>query len=232
MRKFMFASSLAVAILLAGSWLDLSHAQKTAKVPAAARQELMKAAKAHKVSIRTDKIAYVDNQKMTIVRAPIVGIDKYGEADFEKGAPIELVIVKAKTKLEVPDGSYVVKVQYARNATSGKTIFTDAAGNVVAQLDRDGPKLTLSDPDVVGSGHGDALEPPNCAIFMHMFPQLGPGGSPGTFRQVCAECACTYLRLGRSSRSGVSPDAHDPSAFSIALIRGLNCASSTHLTCP
>lgn len=219
MRKLMFALCFAVAILLTGSWFDLSHAQKTAKVPAAAKQELLKAAKAHGVKIKADKIAYVDNQKVTIVRAPIVGVDKYSEADFEKGAPIELMIIKSKTKLEVPDGSYVVKVLYERNATSGKTIFTDSAGAKVAQQDRGRPVLTLPDSPIFDDGHGEAPEIDNCALFREMFPP------------VCAECACSYYTQGISQDSGMTSEAREINAFVAALNRGRFCARSTPLAC-
>lgn len=233
MRKFMFASSLAVAILLTGSWLDLSHAQKTAKVPEAAKKELLKAAKAHGVNIKADKIAYVDNQKMTIVRAPIAGIEKYVEADYETGAPIALMIIKSTVKLAVPDGSYVVSIQYPRNAKSGKVLFTNAAGAVVAR-DADPPILILSDADFPDrSDHGEVLEFDNCAIYYQNFPQLVRSGTthdPGA-DPICANCACAAYRAELAAE-GIAPGLGDGRAFGIGFIRGQVCAASRPLRCP
>jgi hypothetical protein len=99
----------------------------------AARQELLDAAKAHKVSIQADRMAYVSDGKTTIVHAPITGMSKYRDADFAAGAPILLIMVKSTLKLGIPNGSYVVKAQYRPGATSGRAIFTDRNGTVSAQ---------------------------------------------------------------------------------------------------
>ena len=234
MRTFLLGSCLVGAILLSGSWYGLSHPQNTAIVPAAAKQELLKAAKTHKVKIKADKTAYVTNQKMTIVRAPIKGIEKYSEADFDKGAAVVLLIIKSSTKLAIPDGSYVVKLQYQRNAKSGKVIFTNAAGTVVAQRDRDLPILTLPDPDFPDrSDPGEILGIDNCAIYYEKFPQLVLGGtahSPGA-DPICANCACTYYRRELAAE-GIAPGILDGHAFSIGFLKGLFCASSTPLRCP
>ena len=157
MRKFVFGSCLVGAILLSGSWFGLSHSQNATSVPAAAKQELLKAAKKHKVKIKADQIGYLANQKMTIVRAPIAGIEKYVEANYETGAPIALMIIKSTVKLAVPDGSYVVSIQYPRNAKSGKVLFRNAAGAEVAERDRNLPILNLSAAEFPDrSDHGEA----------------------------------------------------------------------------
>jgi hypothetical protein len=101
----------------------------------AARQELLDAAKAHKVSIQADRIAYVSDGKTTIVHAPLAGTSRYKEADFAAGVPILLVMIKSTMRLRIPNGSYVVKAQYRPGATSGKAIFTDRNGTVSAQRD-------------------------------------------------------------------------------------------------
>jgi hypothetical protein len=105
----------------------------TADVLSTAKKELQAAAKAHGVKIKPDQMVYAGLEKITIVHAPIAGIEKYKDADFAAGAPIQLVIVKTTTRGGVPSGSYVVKAQYRPRATSGKAIFTAPGGNVVAQ---------------------------------------------------------------------------------------------------
>jgi hypothetical protein len=78
---------------------------------------------------------YASGGKTTIVHAPITGIERYRNADFEAGAPILLVIVKSTMSRAIPNGSYVVKAQYKSEATSGKATFTDRNGSVSAQRD-------------------------------------------------------------------------------------------------
>ena len=102
---------------------------------AAAKEELLDAARAHNVKIQVDRMLYASDGKMTIVNAPITGIEKYRSADFATGAPILLIIVKSTTKISMPNGSYVVKAQYQSGATSGKVTFTDRNGTLSAQRD-------------------------------------------------------------------------------------------------
>jgi hypothetical protein len=101
----------------------------------AARQELLDEARAHKVSIQADRIAYFSDGKTTIMHAPITGMAKHRDADFEVGAPILFVMVKSTLRLSIHNGSYVVKAQYRPGATSGKATFTDRNGTVSAQRD-------------------------------------------------------------------------------------------------
>jgi hypothetical protein len=105
----------------------------TANVLATTKKELQAAAKAHRVKIELGQVIYGSFANITIVLAPIAGIEKYKDADFEMGAPIHLVIVKSTKKGEIPNGAYVVKAQHGLRATSGKAIFTDSTGTVVAR---------------------------------------------------------------------------------------------------
>jgi hypothetical protein len=221
---------------LQSAGLSRNFAQATPSVPAAARKELLAAAKAHGVSIKADKIAYVDNQKVTIVRAPIKGIDKYSDADFAKGAPIVLMIIKSKVKLAVPDGSYVVRVQYQRNAKSGKAIFTDAGSAVVAVRDLDAPVLTLPDPDFPDpKDHGESGVD-ICKNYAEMFPRVVltdplPGTGARGISLPCRDCACdTYnwwLLPGRGP-GGLGAEA---GAFWNGRSAGQECMASRTSTC-
>jgi hypothetical protein len=102
---------------------------------AAAKEELLDAARAHHVKIQVDRMMYNSEGRMTIVNAPIMGTEKYKSADFATGAPILLMIVKSTMKLSMPNGSYVVNAQYQSGATSGKVTFTDRNGAISAQRD-------------------------------------------------------------------------------------------------
>lgn len=105
----------------------------TANVMATAKKELQAAAKANGVRINSEQIVYGSFGNTTIVHAPIAGIEKYKDADFRAGAPIQLVIVKSTRKGEIPNGAYVVKAQHQPRAKSGKAIFTDRTGAAVAE---------------------------------------------------------------------------------------------------
>jgi hypothetical protein len=121
--------------LSSGLGLSPNFNQATANALATVNKELQAAARAHGVRINAKQMAYVSSHNLTIVQAPIIGIEKYGEADFAAGAQIQLVIVKSTRPNGIPSGSYVVKAQYRPGATSGKAIFTNASGVVVAQRD-------------------------------------------------------------------------------------------------
>ena len=105
----------------------------TANVLGTVRKELQDAAKAHGVSIKVNQMAYATLEKLTIVHAPIVGIEKYKDADFEEGAPIQLLLVKTTTRGDIPSGSYVVKAQHRPRANSGQALFMDRTGSLVSQ---------------------------------------------------------------------------------------------------
>jgi len=113
--------------------LSADFEQTTADVSETTKRELQTAAKAHGVRIRANQMAYANLEKLTIAHAPIVGIEKYKDADFERGSPIQLLLVKTTMRGDIPSGSYVVKVQHRPRATSGKALFTDRTGTVVVQ---------------------------------------------------------------------------------------------------
>jgi hypothetical protein len=101
----------------------------------AAKKELIVSAKAHGVSIKPNQMLYMSLQEMIVVHAPLVEIERYKAADFAAGAPILLMIVKSTAKGVIPDGSYVVKAQHQRRATTGTAIFSDRTGTIVARRD-------------------------------------------------------------------------------------------------
>jgi hypothetical protein len=109
---------------------NLKH---TDQALAAIRKEMVAAAKAHRVEIDADRTSYVSGSGLTIVQAPLAGIEGYGDADFEAGAPIHLLIVRSGIRNDVPDGSYVVKAQFGPRAASGRAIFMDRGGAAVAE---------------------------------------------------------------------------------------------------
>jgi hypothetical protein len=109
--------------------------QATDHALASAKRELLDAARAHRVSIQIDRMLYASDGKTTIVHAPLTGIERYRSADYERGAPILLMIVTSTMRLAVPNGSYVVRAHYQSEATSGKVTFTNRSGTVSAERD-------------------------------------------------------------------------------------------------
>jgi hypothetical protein len=105
----------------------------TVNVEAVAKKELQSAAKAHQVKINADEAVYASFANLTILQAPIAGIEKYEDSDFAAGAPIQLIIIKSARKGEIPNGSYVVKAQHRPRATTGEAIFTDQTGAVAGR---------------------------------------------------------------------------------------------------
>ena len=87
-------------------------------------QEILKAATVHKVNINVDRMLSASTQTTTILQAPLRGIERYGDDDFLKGAPVVLVVIKSSALHPIPNGSYVVKVEHRPGASSGKALFT------------------------------------------------------------------------------------------------------------
>ena len=176
----------------------LNLVQTKPSVPAAARKQLLAAAKAHKVSIKIDRIAYVSNQEMTIVRAPITGIEKYSDADFAAGAPVVLMVIKSTMKLAVPNGSYAVKVKYPRQGPSGKAIFLDPAGAIAAEIDIAGrPVLILPEDSPGRDDHGESGID-SCSLFREIYGEY------------CGACACRHYEweLQWGSGEAVAREIH------------------------
>jgi len=109
---------------------NLKH---TDQALAAIAKEMAAAAKAHRVEIDADRMSYASSRGLTVVQAPIAGMERYGDAEFEAGAPIHLLIVSSELRNDVPDGSYVVRARFGPGATSGRAIFTDRSGTAVAE---------------------------------------------------------------------------------------------------
>jgi hypothetical protein len=98
-----------------------------------AEKELRAAAALHKVRIQVKRMISAGTEATTILHAPIQDIERYTDTDFSAGAPVLLMIFKSSVQQAIPNGSYVVKVQHRPGATSGKALFTDTKGTVVAE---------------------------------------------------------------------------------------------------
>jgi len=139
---------------------------------ASAEKELLDAAKAHKVKIRAEQMISASNRTTTISHAPIDGIQRYGDDDFAKGAALLLLIIHSSTPQAVLNGSYTVKVQHQRGATSGEALFIDQKGAIVARrplILRTQEQSAVLFPDVYSGGTdgGGPLGIPNITSIHH-----------------------------------------------------------------
>lgn len=119
---------------LFGSGRSRGAAEATNAARAALRSQFIAAAGAHRVGINPEMMAYMVTGEGFVAHVPLAGIDRYQDADFAAGAPIQLVIVRGNTQ-SLPDGSYVVKAQYRAGAGSGTAIFLDRTGAEAARRD-------------------------------------------------------------------------------------------------
>lgn len=132
MRISMLVLYLASIILGSASGISANLPQSTS-VLATAKEEILEAAAAHRVSVQVDRTAFAGDSGTTIVNVPIKGIEKYRDRDFAAGAPIQLLVITSRARFSIPNGSYVVKVKFSPGATAGQVMFTNSKGAVVAR---------------------------------------------------------------------------------------------------
>ncbi|HEY8208400.1 MAG TPA: hypothetical protein VIG99_13010 [Myxococcaceae bacterium] len=141
--------------LLPGSSPNFQNAVTQAEK--AAGDELHAAAAAHGVTIQEDRSIYSSVGGVTLLHAPLAGINAYGDDDFSAGAPIQLLIVHSGNTQGLPDGSYVVKAQHEPGATEGQAIFIGADGAEAGRrtlLIRTAEQAAVLFPGPYGGGGG------------------------------------------------------------------------------
>jgi len=107
---------------------------------AAATNELVTTARRHRVAIRTEHVSFSTDGSVVVAHVPLEGIERYTDADFAVGAPIQIIYVASPQAINLPEGSYLVKVQFQPGATEGKALFIGDKGTTVQQR-----TLTISD---------------------------------------------------------------------------------------
>jgi|GEM_PF-6659727 hypothetical protein len=112
--------------------------QAASNTLAAARKALLDAAATHKVTVQAERAVYVSDQGITLIHAPLQGIEKYQDADFTAGVPVMLIIIKSAEIKSTEasralNGSYVVRAQFQPGASSGKATFIDSKGKIARQ---------------------------------------------------------------------------------------------------
>jgi hypothetical protein len=98
-----------------------------------ATNELIATAKKHSVAIREAQVSFISNGLVTIAHAPLVGIERYTDANFATGSPIQVILIDSSNPVNLPKGSYLVKAQFQPGAASGKALFVDGNGKLVTQ---------------------------------------------------------------------------------------------------
>lgn len=118
---------------------DAQFALSAQSASQAATNQLKKAASDHGVTVLSDLMTYVTAPDLVMVHAPIEGYLKYTDADFAAGARLMMVMVHSGNKLNVPDGTYLVSVEFPlpdstnKLAKEGKARFFGPDGTVVAE---------------------------------------------------------------------------------------------------
>ena len=87
------------------------------------------------VEIREKELAFVATNVFTIAHVPVAGLERYTDADFAKGVPIQVIVIHARVAGKLPNGTYLVMAQARPGATDGKVSFITADGTVAAQRD-------------------------------------------------------------------------------------------------
>lgn len=107
---------------------------------AAATNELVTTARRHRVAIRTEHVSFSTDGSVVVAHVPLEGIERYTDADFAVGAPIQIIYVASPYGINLPEGSYLVKAQFQAGATEGTALFIGDNGTTAAQR-----KITISD---------------------------------------------------------------------------------------
>jgi hypothetical protein len=174
----------------------------------------------------------------SISRQTLKGIDKYTSADFEKGAPIVLMVIKSTVKLALPDGSYVARIQYRPSTKSGTAIFTDAGGKEFAKQDLDKPIWTVLDDPFPDPGDFGKSPSDVCSDYLVLFPRMVltpiPGAPPGTGPGPsfpCRDCACAAYEWRRAQLGGRRPLPTEKNAWDMGRDAGEACLKSPTSEC-
>jgi hypothetical protein len=141
MNKSRIAFLATTTIAAAGLTLCLTAGTAPAANPAActtpeaaAFAQLDSVAAANGASIPGGVSTYTHFDKTVLAHAPLAGIQNLTANDLAKGAPIMAVFVHGDASGRVPDGAYVVRVQFQPGATDGTATYLDASGKEVVHV--------------------------------------------------------------------------------------------------
>lgn len=149
------------AVATAGLTLCLTTRNAPAADPpcadpeAAALAQLDKVAAAYGVSVKKGASTYTHFAKTRLAHAPLDGIENLTEADIAAGAPIMALFVQGDGSGRIPDGAYVVSIQFTPGADTGIATYHDASGNDVADVE-----AVLRSRDEINSLFPDTYEDP------------------------------------------------------------------------
>lgn len=146
--------------------------------------QLAGVAAAHGASLPDDRSNYLRAGSLVAATSPLAHVNQLTEADLAAGALIHAVVVVGDPDGRIPDGAYVVRVQFAPGDTAGTATFLDANGTAAAQVSawmRTRDEINAVFPDTYGEP--PPIDPPPMipnVSSVHYFPKLtfdctGPG---------------------------------------------------------
>lgn len=91
-------------------------------------------AAAYGASIPGGVSTYTHFDKTVLAHAPLAGIQNLTAADLAKGAPIMAIFVHGDASGRVPDGTYIVRIQFQPGAPDGTASYLDASGKEVVHV--------------------------------------------------------------------------------------------------
>jgi hypothetical protein len=139
-------------------WLSANAAPAGAGAPiseARAFSELASVAAAHGHKIPDGLVTYAHFGNTVVAHGPLAGIGGYTEADFKAGVPIMAVLVAEPTPGRVPNGAYVVWVQFDPGSDTGIATYVDRDGHVAASV----PAYSRT-PDAIRQVFPNVFNPP------------------------------------------------------------------------
>lgn len=102
---------------------------------AAAFAQLKTIAAARRASIPDGVSTYTHFGTTVLAHAPLAGIEKLSASDLAAGAPIMAIFVQGDGSGRIPNGAYIVRIQFQPGAVDGSATYLDAAGNEVVRVD-------------------------------------------------------------------------------------------------
>jgi hypothetical protein len=120
--------------------------------------QLASVAAARGRSVTPGLATYVHFGDDVLAHAPLDGIAAYTDDEFQAGALIMAIVISSPRPGAVPNGSYVVKVQFEPGADSGLATYIDGSGREMASVQA--YSRTPTDINPVFPGAYDPPPPP------------------------------------------------------------------------
>lgn len=154
-RTALLAAAGAAAGLIV--WTNLAPAASPPHVcpEDAAAEKLAAVAAAHGDGLADGRTSYVHFGGTTVAHAPLASMNDVTEDDLAQGAEVMAVFVRGDESGRVPDGAYVVRLQFDPGADRGTATYVDGEGRDVVKVE-----AFARTRDQINGVFDDAYDPP------------------------------------------------------------------------